>query len=134
MKNPYNKNPGLKLAKKQILLVDGGANLSKLMNFILSAEYQLTVRTNGIEAFSWLDEGNDPDLIISSLRMPYLDGGLFIHNLRLSGFYRNTPVMLLSGEDNLAEKVISMSLKIDGFMNKPFDPSALKTQISRLIA
>lgn len=133
MKNPY-KNPGLKLAKKQILLVDGGANLSKLMNFILSAEYQLTVRTNGIEAFSWLDEGNDPDLIISSLRMPYLDGGLFIHNLRLSGFYRNTPVMLLSGEDNLAEKVISMSLKIDGFMNKPFDPSALKTQISRLIA
>lgn len=134
MKNPYNKNPGLHLTKKKILLVDGGANLSKLMNFILSADYQLTVRTNGIEAFSWLDEGNDPDLIISSLRMPYLDGGLFIHNLRLSGFYRNTPVMLLSGEDNLAEKVISMSLKIDGFMNKPFDPSALKTQISRLIA
>ncbi|WP_225872379.1 response regulator [Pedobacter frigidisoli] len=120
--------------KKHILLVDGGLNLSKLMHFILSSDYKLTIMTSGIEALSWLEEGNDPDLIITSLRMPYFDGGLFIQNLKLSGFYRNTPVMLLSGEENLHEKVEQMSFKIDGYMEKPFNPTILKNHINRLIA
>ncbi len=123
-----------KIFKKSILIVDGGLNLSKLYNYILSADYTVTIKQNGIDALAWLEEGNDPDLIISSLRMPYFDGTAFLQNLKLSGFYRNTPVMLLSGEENLAEKVQQMSFKIDGYLEKPFNPMVLKSQITQLIA
>jgi two-component system chemotaxis response regulator CheY len=116
------------------LIVDGGLNLSKLLNFILSTEYSLTIKTNGLEALSWLEEGNDPDLIISSLRMPYFDGSAFIQNLKMSGFYRDTPVLILSGEENLAEKVKQMSVKIDSYLGKPFSPMVLKSHITQLIA
>ena len=118
-------NNAFKIFKKSILIVDGGLNLSKLYNYILSSDYSVTIKQNGIDALAWLEEGNDPDLIISSLRMPYFDGTAFIQNLKLSGFYRNTPVMLLSGEENLAEKVKQMSFKIDGYLEKPFNPMVL---------
>jgi len=120
--------------KKLILIVDGGLNIGKLLHFILAADYRLTIKTNGIEALNWLEEGNDPDLVISSLRMPYFDGSMLLEVLKLSGLYRNTPVMLLSGEENLEEKVMNMNFKIDSYMEKPFNPTVLKNQISSLIA
>lgn len=134
MKNLILKNNVKKYVKKHILLVDGGLDLGKLLNFILAPEYKLTIKTNGIDALSWLEEGNDPDLVISSLRMPFFDGSVFIQSLKCSGFYRNTPVMLLSGEENLEDKIKNMPVRIDSYMEKPFDPAILKNQISRLIA
>jgi len=83
--------------KKQILVVDDELSILKLLNFILSKEYDLVIKQNGADAISWLEDGNDPDLIISDLEMPYIDGGSFIRNLKISGYYRDTPVILLSG-------------------------------------
>lgn len=120
-------------AKKSILIVDDELSILKLLSFILASEYDLVIKKSGIEAIDWLEEGNDPDLIISDLMMPYFDGGTLIRNLKISGFYRNTPVILLSGSDNLEEKVKEMPFKIDHFMEKPFNPAELKNQISQLI-
>ncbi|WP_316836933.1 response regulator [Pedobacter nutrimenti] len=119
--------------RKSILIVDDELSILKLLSFILSSEYDLVIKKSGIEAIDWLEEGNDPDLIISDLMMPYFDGSTLIRNLKISGFYRNTPVILLSGSDNLQEKVKEMPFKIDHFMEKPFNPAELKNQIAQLI-
>ncbi|MFA4870501.1 MAG: response regulator [Pedobacter sp.] len=120
--------------KKEILIVDDEPSILKLLNFILSAEYTLIIKTSGIEAIAWLEEGNDPDLIISDLMMPYFDGSSMIRNLKISGFYRNTPVILLSGAEDLEEKVKEMPFKIDRFIEKPFNPNTLKSHITELLA
>lgn len=120
--------------KKIILVVDDEPSILKLLTFILSSEYDLIIKRSGIEAIAWLEEGNDPDLIISDLMMPYFDGSTLIKNLKISGFYRNTPVILLSGAEDLEEKVSEMSFKIDRFIEKPFNPAILKTHISELLA
>ncbi|SDJ57310.1 Response regulator receiver domain-containing protein [Pedobacter sp. ok626] len=121
-------------SKKIILVVDDEPSILKLLNFILSSEYTLIIKTSGIEAIAWLEEGNDPDLIISDLMMPYFDGSTLIRNLKISGFYRNTPVILLSGADDLEDKVKEMSFKIDRFMEKPFNPAILRSHITELLA
>jgi CheY-like chemotaxis protein len=120
--------------RKLILIVDDEPSILKLLNFILSSTYELVIKTSGIEAIAWLEEGNDPDLIISDLMMPYFDGSSLIRNLKISGFYRNTPVILLSGADDLSEKVEAMTFTVDRFLQKPFNPTALKTSISELLA
>jgi two-component system chemotaxis response regulator CheY len=120
--------------RKKILVVDSELNILKLLSFILAADYDLTIKKSGIEALSWLAEGNDPDLIISSLRMPYFDGSSFIKNLKISGFYRNTPVILLSGAENLESIVKSLSFKVDSYLEKPFNPIVLKSRIEHLTA
>lgn len=119
--------------KKNILIVDDDLIISKLLTFILAQDYQVTAKSNGIEAFRWLEEGNFPDLIISDMMMPYLDGSSFVKNLKNSGFYRDTPVIVLSGMENLGELVAAMPFKVDAYFTKPFNPGDLKSQISKIL-
>lgn len=119
--------------RKQILVVDDELSILKLLNFILSKDYDLVIKQNGADAISWLEDGNDPALIISDLEMPYIDGGSFIRNLKISGFYRDTPVILLSGADNLDNIVSSMPFQADCYFKKPFNPAELKSSISEAL-
>lgn len=115
--------------KKQILIVDDELSILKLLNFILSKEYDLVIKQDGVDAMRWLEDGNDPALIISDWEMPHLDGNSFIRNLRISGFYRDTPVVLLSGANDLESIVHNMPYQADRFLKKPFNPAELKSYI-----
>jgi len=118
------------MAKKQILVVDDEVSILKLLNFVLSNEYDLVIKNSGVEALTWLEEGNSPALILSDLEMPYFDGSSFIHNLKISGFYRDTPVIILSGATNLPDRVSKMPFILDAYIPKPFNPVQLKEAIS----
>jgi two-component system chemotaxis response regulator CheY len=120
--------------RKQILVVDDELSILKLLNFILSKDYDLIIKQNGADAISWLEDGNDPALIISDLEMPYIDGGSFIRNLKISGFYRDTPVILLSGADNLDYIVSRMPFQADCYFKKPFNPAELKSSITEALS
>ncbi len=119
---------------KKILIVDDEISILKLLNFVLSKDYELFIKNSGVEAINWLEEGNDPDLIISDLQMPYFDGSSFVRNLKISGYYRDTPVILLSGAEDLKTKVSNMPFKVEGFLEKPFSPAALKALIQDLLS
>lgn len=118
------------MAKKQILVVDDEVSILKLLNFVLSSQYDLVIKNSGVEALTWLEEGNSPALILSDLEMPYFDGSSFIHNLKISGFYRDTPVIILSGAINLEDRVSQMKFELDAYIPKPFNPVQLKEAIS----
>jgi len=120
--------------KKQILVVDDEISILKLLNFVLSKDYELIIKNSGVEAIDWLEQGNDPDLIISVLQMPYFDGSSFVRNLKISGYYRDTPVILLSGAENLEEKINEMQIKVESFLEKPFNPATLKSRIEALLS
>jgi len=120
------------MTKKQILIVDDEVSILKLLNFVLSGQYDLVIKTSGVEALTWLEEGNSPALILSDLEMPYFDGSSFIYNLKISGFYRDTPVIILSGASNLQEKVSQMPFQLDDYIPKPFNPAQLKEAISNV--
>ncbi|MBK0378798.1 response regulator [Mucilaginibacter segetis] len=119
--------------KKKLLIVDDDLSILKLLNFILSKEYDIVVKNNGIEAFGWLEDGNMPQLIISDLQMPYFDGQSFIKNVKVSGYYRNTPVILLSAAYDLDEQVANMPFKVDAYIHKPFNPTTLKSAINKAL-
>jgi len=119
--------------KKTLLIVDDDLSILKLLNFILSKEYEIVVKNNGVEAFGWLEDGNLPKLIISDLQMPYFDGQSFIKNVKISGFYRNIPVIVLSAAYDLDEQIANMPFKVDAYIHKPFNPTTLKTAINQVL-
>jgi two-component system chemotaxis response regulator CheY len=63
-----------------------------------------------------------------------LDGQTFVRNLKISGYYRETPILVLSGAEDLAKEVGNMPFKIDAFLHKPFNPNALKIAISKVLS
>ena len=112
-------------AKKKegkILVVDDDAAMRTILVSILGKDFTVVAKRNGLEAMMWLSEGNLPDVIISDIMMPYLNGYDFIRNLRQSGIYSTIPVLVLSGHD--AENTEEESLRIgaDYYISKPFDP------------
>ncbi len=119
--------------KPQILIVDDDIIILRLLNFILSPLYNIVSKSSGIDAFRWLEEGNHPDLIISDLLMPYFSGTSFVRNLKVSGFYRDTPVIVLSGAERLGEIINEMPFKVEGYLQKPFNPASLKSIIADII-
>ena len=118
--------------RKQILVVDDSPMILKLLNIILSPDYEVVLKLNGIEALNWLENDHFPDLIISDLMMPYFDGISFVRKLKISGFYKNTPVIVLSGADDLEEQVRNMNFTIEGYVRKPFNPNQLKKLIKEV--
>lgn len=119
--------------KKLLLIVDDDLSILKLLNFILSKDYDIVVKTNGFDALDWLENGNMPTLIISDLAMPTFDGQAFVKNVKISGFYKDIPVVLLSAAHDLDNQVSQMPFKVDAYLQKPFNPTVLKSEISKIL-
>lgn len=120
--------------KKTILLVDDEITVLKLLEFVLKKDYHLIIHNNGLEAINWLDSGHLPDLIISDLQMPYVDGIDFVRSLKSSGYYREIPIILLSAAYSLEDLAAKLPYSFDLLVPKPFNPGTLKENIQSLLA
>lgn len=108
--------------KGNILVVDDDAAMRAILTSVLGRDFTVIAKRNGLEAMLWLSEGNFPDLIISDIMMPHLNGYDFIRNLRQSGIHSTIPVLILSGHDAEDTEEESLRMGADHYFSKPFDP------------
>jgi len=119
--------------KKQILIVDDEPSILKLLNFILSKEYIVHAMESGYKAHLWLEEGNFPDIIILDLHMPHFDGTSFLKSIKISGYYREIPVIILSAAEDLEKIVTNLPFQVEAYFPKPFNPESLKIEIAKVL-
>ncbi|MFZ4462314.1 MAG: response regulator [Bacteroidales bacterium] len=120
--------------KKKILVIDDELSIRLLLENYLSKIYDVVTRNDGMEALKWMEEGNMPDLIVADIQMPNLDGYEFIKNVRNSGFFKEIPMIMLSGIESSQEKVKCLKLGANDYMIKPFNPEELSIRIEILLA
>lgn len=120
--------------KKKILVIDDELSIRLLLENYLSKMYVVVTRNDGMEALKWMEEGNMPDLIVADIQMPNLDGYEFIKNVRNSGFFKEIPMIMLSGIESSQEKVKCLKLGANDYMIKPFNPEELSIRIEILLA
>jgi CheY-like chemotaxis protein len=82
---------------------------------------------------AWLGKGNIPDLIVLDMNMPQLSGHEFLSSIRCSGFFKDIPVVVVSGEDDITEKNSCYKLGIHDYFTKPFNPIQLNKSIGGLL-
>lgn len=119
--------------KKQILAVDDDSSIRELLEFLLRNNYNVITKKDGMEAMMWLSEGNIPDLIITDIDMPRLNGYEFFKNVRRSGFYRDIPIMVISGLENSKFIITCLQQGADDYILKPFNPESLYAKIERVL-
>lgn len=110
---------------RKILVIEDDSPLCWLLEKILGTNYEVIIMNNGFEAWCWLSEGNYPDLIISDIKMPSLDGVELLENLRNSGLFKDIPVIILSGYEDAAKRRECLSLGAFTYLVKPFEPRLL---------
>lgn len=116
---------------KKVLVIEDDTPLCWLLEKILGKQYQVNIMNNGLEAWCWLTEGNYPDLIISDIKMPSLDGLELLENLSSSGLFRDIPVIMLSAYEDSAKRKKCLELGAYAYLVKPFEPQLLLETVEK---
>ncbi len=114
---------------KKVLVIEDDEPLCWLLEKILTGKYEPIIMRNGLEALSWLSDGNLPNLIISDIKMPSLDGIELLENVRSSGILRDIPVIILSASDEPEQRKRCIELGASNYLIKPFEPKLLIEEI-----
>jgi two-component system, chemotaxis family, chemotaxis protein CheY len=118
---------------KKVLVIEDDEPLCWLLEKILQGKYEVIVMSNGMEAWSWLAEKNVPDLIITDINMPSLDGIELLENVRISGLLGDIPVIMLSGFIESAKRKQCLDLGAFSYLVKPFEPQLLLSEVQRAL-
>jgi len=120
-------------ARVKILIVEDDSFINMIIKKTLSADYDTEISTSVLTAFTYLQSGNMPDLIISDLNMPGISGMDFLAQLQASSFFKFIPVIILSGENSTETRINCLDKGADEYMVKPFNPLELLARIRALL-
>ena len=121
------------LRRRRVLLVDDDASIRVLCALNLrAAEFDVVEAADGLQGFEQATR-HPPHLVVSDLRLPGLDGFALAEALRLDEATRAVPVVFLSGETGVAERMRAYALGVAGFVMKPFEPAVLVALLSGVI-
>jgi CheY-like chemotaxis protein len=119
---------------RKILVIEDDTLLCWLLKKIIGTNSDVVIMNDGLAAWNWLSEGNHPDLIISDLKMPSLDGLQLLQNLNAESSFKEIPVIMLSGFEDPAKRKACMNLGAYAYMVKPFEPPMLIETVEQALA
>ena len=118
---------------KRLLVVDDDVGLLLAVSDTLRAEgYDVTTARRGAEAMIRIAEAL-PDLIISDIRMPGMDGYQLVRNLRSHARTRLVPIVFLTAKDETADRIAGFRTGVDAYVTKPFEPDELVAIVAGIL-
>jgi len=124
--------PEIKLDKKIIVLVEDNLPIRTFIKNLLQPNYKIVEANNGEEGIDYANK-IIPDLIITDVMMPKLDGITMIRMLRDDEKTSHIPIIILSGKATLEDKLVGLETGIEAYLTKPFSVKELQIIINNLI-
>ncbi|MGA9397096.1 MAG: response regulator transcription factor [Anaerolineaceae bacterium] len=119
------------IEKPYILLVDDESAITdNLAPFLERSGITVTVAANGEQALKVIED-KTPDLIVTDILMPVLDGRELLRRLRQKENW--IPIIMLTQVGEPSERVMALEEGADDYLNKPFDPHELVARIRAVI-
>ena len=119
---------------KVVLTVDDSRTMRDMLKAALSsAGYAVVQAEDGLHGLEVL-AGIRPDVIITDINMPRMDGFGFIAGVRKEGPNRAVPILVLSTESAAEKKNKARNAGATGWIVKPFDPLKLVDAVRRVAA
>jgi PAS domain S-box-containing protein len=113
----------------RILFADDNADLRQYVRRLLADSYEVQVVANGEAALSATRE-NPPDLVVTDLMMPQLDGLALLQKLRADSRTANVPVILLSARAGEEARMEGLGAGANDYLVKPFSARELLARVS----
>ncbi|HEY3495989.1 MAG TPA: ATP-binding protein [Polyangiaceae bacterium] len=118
--------------RKRILLCEDNADMRDYVERLLRGQYDVETVGDGREALDAVRR-RVPDLVLSDVMMPKLDGFGLLAALRSDDRLKALPVVLLSARAGEAARVEGLRLGADDYLVKPFSARELLTRVAALI-
>ena len=118
---------------KRLLVVDDEPNLLRAVEAVLRGEgFEITTARSGREALVAVAQSL-PDLIVSDVRMPGMDGFQLARKLRSSAHSALVPIVFLTAKDETEDRIEGFDSGVDVYLTKPFEPDELIAVIKNII-
>jgi len=120
------------LNRELVLVVEDNKDVRSYIREQLDDDYRVAEAGNGEEGIK-MAQGNIPDLIISDVMMPKMDGYQFCKAIREDEKTSHIPIIMLTARAGLDDKVGGLETGVDAFLTKPFNTRELKANVKNLI-
>ncbi|OIN60730.1 hybrid sensor histidine kinase/response regulator transcription factor [Arsenicibacter rosenii] len=119
-----------------VLLVEDHVEMTAYLKTLLDPVYELHSCRNGRDAEVWLaSQPADqlPQLIITDIMMPEMDGITFVGTIRQQARLRSIPILMLTARTDQAVRLQALRLGVADYLTKPFDEEELLTRLHNLL-
>jgi two-component system chemotaxis response regulator CheY len=119
------------MAKKILIVDDSPVIIMSLKQTLEMASYEILTASDGAEALAAIKGGIKPDLIITDLNMPNMNGMDFIKNVR--PLMRFIPILILTTESEAAKREEAKKLGATGWIVKPAQGQDLLAVVKQVL-
>ncbi len=117
----------------KILVIDDEPIYHKLTQRALALpDYEFVFANNGLEGIQ-AAQTTQPDVIITDLKMPDIDGYEVVSTLRRDTNFAHIPIMILTANTELEDKLNAFEKGADDYISKPFNPEELQARVRVLV-
>jgi signal transduction histidine kinase/DNA-binding response OmpR family regulator len=116
----------------EILIVEDNSEMRYYLREILSDKGNVSEAGNGVEALRYLEK-HQPDLIISDVMMPEMDGETFVGHVKSSEAWSKIPVIMLTALATKEDQLRMLSMGVDDYILKPFNAEELRIRVYNLL-
>jgi signal transduction histidine kinase/ligand-binding sensor domain-containing protein/DNA-binding response OmpR family regulator len=129
-----DENEDEKLAKDKelILVVDDSADLRAMVRDCLPSKYQVLEAADGEEGWAMAIE-HVPDLIITDVLMPKMNGNELCEKLKNADITNHVPIIMLTALPTVEDRILGLKKGADSYIPKPFEPEHLLIRVEKLI-
>jgi CheY-like chemotaxis protein len=116
-----------------ILIVEQNPSLGEILKETLKGNYRVFVKTDTVAAFTFLFQGNLPDLIIIDFNRDELGVREFLFELQQNRFFAQIPLLLLGNDYLLTKAKLENIPSIRHLINKPFNPQKILDYTEKIL-
>jgi DNA-binding NarL/FixJ family response regulator/signal transduction histidine kinase len=124
----------IKAGQRRILVVEDAPDLLEFLAEALGKDFVIDTATNGSQALSLLKEGQLPDLIVSDVMMPIMDGTALLARLKADDRLASIPLIFLTARNQAQDRIKSIQGGAVGYISKPFFYEELKAAVDNILA
>lgn len=114
-----------------ILLVEDNEMMRSFLGRILSKEYRVFTAETAEEAHLRMESGLKPDVIVSDLNLPGINGREWLKQLKNSPDFAQIPYIILSSAESVDERIKCLEAGASDYVLKPFHPRELSLRIAQ---
>ncbi|MBR42988.1 MAG: two-component system response regulator [Gemmatimonadetes bacterium] len=119
--------------RRSILVVDDEPHIRRVLEMALSSKgYDVITAPNGIEGLQEIQQDH-VDLVILDLMMPVAGGLEILSRIRANPIHSETPVIILTGKGQDADRECALAGGANDFITKPFSPKKLIARIEDIL-
>jgi CheY-like chemotaxis protein len=120
-------------AKPKILVVEDEADVRKMLGYILGTLGEVTLAADGMDAYARLKEGFVPDVIVTDLMMPGMDGLQLAEKLKSDPVFKGIPIVMLTAKSGAKDVIAGINAGARHYVTKPFKTDELLGKVRKAL-